>query len=133
MSIKQTPSGQSTRVAVEEATGNVLGVPLIRFSGFDFEIEDPSERERAIEGDTVHYDRPVDPSGSFSLYPTSPSVSAMYEAILARKIGSVAYTLPDDDTKGRHAVTGVRFTNVSQDELDTGYLYTGDWEGDFVI
>lgn len=133
MSSKPTPSGQTTRVAVEEATGNVNGVPLVRFSGFDFEIEDPSEREFTTDADTVHYDRPVEPSGSFSLYPTSPSIAAMYDSILARQIGTVAYSLPDDDTKGSHAVRGVRFSNVSQDELDTGYLYTGDWEGDFVI
>lgn len=133
MSTKPTPTGQTTRVAVEEATGNVLGVPLIRFAGFDFEIEDPSEREWSTDADAVHYDRPVEPSGSFSLFPTSPSVSGMYQAILARRIGSVAYTLPDDDTQGRHAVTGVRFENVTQEELDSGYLYSGDWRGDYVL
>lgn len=133
MSTKPTPNGETKRIAVEEASAVVNGVPLGDFTAFSIEIEDPSEKERATNGNAVHFDQPLEPSGSCEVLPTDPASAAVKDAMLQRRIGSVRLTLPDDDQSGGHSITGVRFSNFSQEDLDAGgYTYTADWEGDFV-
>ena len=133
MSTKPTPNGNTKRIAVEEASAVINGVPLTDFASFSLEIEDPSEKQRATNGSAIHFDQPIEPSGSCDVFPTDPSAQQFFETIKNRKIGSVRLTLPDDDTRGGHSVIGVRFSNVSQEDLSSdGYMITADWDGDFM-
>lgn len=129
-----SPSGRSERVEVEQAT-LVLppGIPVEQFTSFDFELEDPSERERANNGDAVHFDEFIDPSGSFSIMPTDDAAAEVWDAIKNRTISQVRLGYPNNDARDSDTIRGARFTNVSQDEIGVGeYMINGDWEGDFV-
>lgn len=134
MSTKPTPTGQTKRITVEEASATVNGIPLVDFSSFSIELEDPSERERTVDGNTVHFDQMLDPSGSCEVFPTSQSAAQMFQTIAQRRIGSVRYTLPGEDVRGGHSIQGVRFTNISQDDLGSdGYSISADWQGDYFL
>lgn len=134
MSTKPTPSGETKRIAADEASAVVNGIPLIDFAAFAIEVEDPSERERTVDGNTVHFDQMLNPSGSCEVLPTSRSAAQFFETVLNRRIGSVRYTLPDEDARNGHSVRGVRFTNISQEDLGSdGYSISADWEGDYFL
>lgn len=134
MSTSPSPEGETSRISVEEASAVVNGVPLIDFAAFSIDVDDPSERERSVDGNTLHFDQMLEPSGSCEVFPTSTSAVQMFNAIKNRRIGNVRYTLPDEDTRGGHAIKGVRFTNVSQDDLGSdGYSISADWRGDYFV
>lgn len=128
-----SPQGDTQRIAVERASGTINGVPMIKFDGFSIDIEDPSERQRTVDGHTVHFDQLINPSGSCALFPTSPSAPAFAQMVQARRIGGAHLSFPDNDTRGSMSLKGVRYTNISQEELSAdGYMITGDWEADYI-
>jgi hypothetical protein len=133
MSTNPTSRGTTNRIDVSEAQAYINGVGIVRFADFDIEFEDESETEDAVDDHRLHYDRPVRASGSFELFPDSPAVSQVKQAVLERRIGTAVFALPDEDDAERHKVVGVRFTNFSQDGADDGYMYSGDWEGDWPV
>lgn len=130
----RSPVGQSERILVEQAT-LVLppGIPVQQFASMSIEIDDPSERERATIGDAIHYDQFVDPSGSASIFPTDGAADAVFDAIKNRTISNVRMGYPDNDARSADTALGVRYSNVSQEDLDVGtYLINVDWEADFI-
>lgn len=134
MSTKQNPIGDSDRIAVEEASATVNGVPVVKFDGFSIDVEDPSERQRTVDGHTVHFDQLINPSGSCAVFPTSPSAPQFYQVVKARTIGGARLSYPSDDTRGGDSLIGVRYTNLTQEELSSdGYVITAEWEADYLI
>ncbi|WP_330633720.1 hypothetical protein [Halocatena halophila] len=133
MSTKPSPLGETERIAVEEATATIAGVPLVKFDTFSIEVEDPSARERTTDGHTVHFDQLINPSGSCAVYPTSPSAGRFFALVQARYIGGARLSFPSDDTRGGISLKGVRYSNVSQEDLSSdGYTITADWEADYI-
>lgn len=134
MSTKPNPIGDSDRIAVEEASATINGVTLVKFDGFSIDVEDPRERQRTTDGHTVHYDQLLEPSGSCAVFPTSPSAPAFYSIVQNRTIGGARFSYPDDDTRGGASLKGVRYTNISQEELSSdGYVISADWEADYIL
>ena len=133
MSTKQQPRGDSDRIAVWEAAATINGVPMIKFASFEFELEDPQEREDMVDGDRIHFDQLENPSGSCAVFPTSPAAPRLYEAVRTKRIGTANFRMPNEDTLGAHSLKGVRFENFSQESLETGggYQYTADFNADF--
>lgn len=134
MSSKPNPVGDSDRIAVEEASATVNGVTLVKFDAFSIDIEDPSERQRTTDGHTVHFDQLINPSGSCAVFPVSPSAPRFYSLVKARTIGGARFSFPDDDTRGGASLKGVRYTNISQEDLSSdGYMITADWQADYIL
>lgn len=134
MSTKQNPIGDSERIAVEEASATVNGVPIVKFDAFAIDVEDPSARERTVDGHTVHFDQLLNPSGSCAVFPTSPSAAQFYQIVKSRMIGGARLSYPSDDTRGGNSLKGVRYTNVSQEDLSSdGYMITAEWSADYIL
>lgn len=134
MSTKPNPIGDSDRIAVEEASATINGVPMVKFDAFSIDVEDPSERQRTVDGHSCHFDQLIDPSGSCGVFPVSPSAPIFYNLVKQRKIGGARLNYPDDDTRGGASLKGVRYTNVSQEDLNAdGYMITADWQADYLL
>lgn len=128
-----TEQGQTKRVSTNEATAVIGGVPLIDFASFSFDMEDPSPRETSVDGNRIHFDQLLEPSGSASVYPTSTSAPELEELIRNRTLMTVRYSYPSDDEQGARSVIGCRITNFSHGDVSTdSYTIDVDWEGDFL-
>ena len=134
MSTNPNPTGETKRIDASEATATGPGgTPIDDFSAFSIEISDEYTRERTVDNNTIDFDALLEPSGEFSVFPTSAAAAGMWSTILARPIGGVNFGFPENDARGSFAAIGVRYDDVSQDDLGPdGYEISGSWAGAYV-
>lgn len=134
MSTNPNPVGETKRIDASEATATTPGgTPIDDFASFSIEVSDEYTRERTVDINTVDFDALLEASGEFAVFPTSNAAQSMWATILARTIGGVNFGFPSEDTRSTFAAIGVRFDDVSQDDLGPdGYQISGSWNGAYI-
>jgi len=126
-STNPNPTGEMHRIDASEASATGPGgTPMDNFASFSLGIEDPYTRERTVDNNTVDFDALLDGSADFAVFPQSSAALGMWQTILARTVGGVNFTLPQDDARSTFAGIGARYENVDQEDLGPdGYQITG--------
>lgn len=135
MSSNPQEVGDVSRIDPETAFMVVGGQRLVDFATISFGRENDTSAEDTTDGNAVIIDGRVKPSGSFSLYGSSSTLTAVQDMIDNRVVGQIMISYPEGDPRGTDTAVGAYLTSMESGEMQSGESYeaTGEWEGQFIL